>query len=128
MEIWKDIEGFEGLYKVSNNGDVMRLQTVIDAPYMKDSGYRTIRSRILKPQRRNNYACVRLSKDNKITQLNIHRIVAGSFIENPNQYPFVMHIDNDKWNNKVDNLMWGTAEHNSKHAVATGVWNNQYTV
>ena len=128
QEIWKDIEGYEGLYQVSDKGNVMRLETKIDAPYMKDSGYRTIKQTILKPQNRNKYKCVRLSKDGKIKSHNIHRLVAAAFIPNTNNYPFVMHLDNDRHNNSANNLQWGTAQMNSKHAVETGVWNNQYTI
>ena len=127
-EIWKDIKGFEELYQVSNLGNVKRLETMQETPYFTNTDYRTIRSRILKPQIRGKYLCVRLCKENTITQINIHRIVAETFISNPSEYPIVMHLDNDKWNNKVDNLQWGTLKQNSKHAVETGVWNNQYTI
>ena len=128
QEIWKDIEEYEGIYKVSNEGNVMRLETKIDAPYMKDSGYRTIKQTILKPQKRGKYKCVRLSKDGKVKQYNVHRLVAAAFIPNPNNYPLVMHMDNDRHNNSVNNLQWGTTQMNAIHSVVSGTWNNQYTI
>ena len=127
-EIWKDIKGYEGYYEISSIGRVKRLQTIIDAPYMKDSGYRTIKEKILKPQNTGNYKSVALSKEGIVKTIAVHRLVAIQYIPNSNNYPLVMHLDNNPSNNSIDNLQWGNNSMNIKQAVRDGRWNNQYTI
>jgi hypothetical protein len=129
MEQWKSIKGYEGYYEVSNLGNVKRLKTIIDAPYMKDSGYRTIRTKILKLLNRSKkgYKVVALSAEGITKRYSIHRLVAIHFITNPNNYTDVMHLDNNPHNNSIDNLIWGTKSMNMKQAVKDNRWNNQYT-
>lgn len=95
-EIWKDIPGYEGLYKISNFGRVKSKKT------------------ILKPRIRNKYLAVNLCKDAVIKTENIHRLVAKNFIENTNNKPQVDHIDGNKLNNNYLNLRWATAYENSQ--------------
>ena len=122
MEIWKDIQGYEGLYQVSNMGRVKRLET-----YVKHkNGNRLVKEKILTTQT-HKYQSVFLS-NNHIKQHYIHRLVAEHFLPNPKNYPVVMHLDNNPKNNNISNLQWGTYSMNSKHAVKTGVWNNQFTI
>lgn len=100
-EIWKDVVGFEGLYKVSNYGRVFSVRSNI----------------ILKPNVNNRgqgYLQVGLH-DGKNHTKPIHRLVAEAFIPNPNGYPQVNHIDEDTKNNRVDNLEWCTNKYNSNH-------------
>lgn len=98
-EIWKDIDGYEGLYQVSNLGRVKSSKHDI----------------ILKTYSNRGYHQVQLSKNNIKSNKTIHRLVAQAFIPNPDNKPQVNHIDEDKTNNKVSNLEWVTAKENSNH-------------
>ena len=103
-EIWKDIEGYEGLYQVSNMGRVRSLR----------------RNIILKSKRETNeYERVVLSTNNIPKLYSIHRLVAMAFIPNPNNYPIVNHKDEDRTNNRVDNLEWCTQKYNVNYG--TGI-------
>lgn len=107
MEIWKDIEGYEGLYQVSTLGRVRSFHTY---------NYSGSTPRILKPRRQPaGYLFVQLSKDKVNTQYTIHRLVASTFIPNPEDLPQVNHKDEDKTNNCVENLEWCTAKYNSNY-------------
>ena len=101
-EIWKDIEGYEDLYQVSNLGNV------------KSLNYKGIRrEKILKPYKnRNGYLLVSLCKNSVIKHFTIHRLVADAFIENRNNYGDINHIDECKTNNNVNNLEWCTRKYN----------------
>lgn len=99
-EIYKDIKGYEGLYQVSNYGRVKSLNY-----------RRTGKERLLKQiLHTNGYFYVRLYKSNK--WFSIHRLVAETFIPNPENLPCVNHKDEVKTNNHVDNLEWCTNEYN----------------
>lgn len=103
MEKWKDIQGYENLYQVSNLGRVKSLHWG--------------RSKILSPRNYGRgYQHVWLSKNSKRTSPAIHRLVANAFIDNPKNLPFVNHIDNTPPNNRSDNLEWCTAKGNMEHA------------
>lgn len=104
-EIWKDIPGYEGLYQVSNFGRVKSLNFG-----------RTGVHRVLKIQKYpNKYTKVDLRHNGIIHTRNIHRLVAESFIPNPENKTDVNHIDGDKHNNRVENLEWVTRSENMKH-------------
>lgn len=101
-EIFKDIEGYEGLYQVSNYGRVKSLH------YGKE--------KILRQQVNFGYCCVYLRNQNKERKnCLVHRLVAQMFIENPNNYKEVNHIDEDKTNNHVTNLEWCTPKYNANY-------------
>lgn len=117
-EIWKDIEGYEGLYQVSNLGRVKSLERKCKVL----NGYRTVNERIRSLNKnRYGYITVSLNKNNKTKICTIHRLVAIAFIENPENKIQVNHIDGDKSNNTVDNLEWVSQEENMQHAVNTGL-------
>lgn len=96
-EIWKDVVGFEGLYQVSNLGNIRnRFMRRISKNRMKWNGYLE----------------AVLCKDNKIYYFRIHRLVAEAFIPNPNNYPVINHINSNRSDNRVENLEWTTQKHN----------------
>ena len=109
MEVYKDVVGFEGLYQVSNKGNVKSL--------INNKGLK--REKILNPIIGNGYKRVRLFKDKKNKLYTIHRLVAEAFIPNPNNYPCVNHKDEDRTNNNVDNLEWCTHKYNSNYGTST---------
>lgn len=111
-EIWKQIKGFEGLYSVSNIGNVKRNKTNGKA----GTGNYTKEEYILK-QRKNNagYMIVDLFKHNKRNQMLVHRLVAMAFIDNPHNYKIVNHKDENPFNNCVENLEWCTQKYNMNY-------------
>lgn len=107
MELWKDIKDFEGLYQVSNFGNVMSLNyrlrgyNALLTPKINDKGY----------------AWVELRKNGTRKQVLVHRLVAQEFLKNPNNYPVVNHKDENKLNNIVDNLEWCTFSYNVRYSL-----------
>lgn len=98
-EIWKSIEGYEGLYEVSNLGRVRSLDKI-------DSLGRLHRGKIKNTQVNFGYCVVMLFNKKRYKNFRIHRLVAKAFIPNPDNLPCVNHKDEDKTNNCVDNLEW----------------------
>ena len=124
-EIWMPIKGYEGLYDVSNLGRVKRLERTTENSGTY-SGYSTFKELILKPRenkKRHGYYEISLKKNKKEKRFKIHRLVALTFIPNPDNKPEVNHKDGDKSNNCVDNLEWVTSKENKKHAWETGLQN-----
>jgi hypothetical protein len=116
-EIWVDVNGFKGMYKISNFGRVKSLDRYIpQADYM-----RFIKGKILSIKRNNGsgYVNVSLQCGNDIPPKNyyLHILVAEHFIDNPNNYSEVNHIDFNKSNNHVSNLEWCDRLDNIKHLV-----------
>ena len=98
-EVWKDISGYEGHYQVSDQGRVKSLKQG--------------KERILKPINDvNGYLRVNLWKNGDKKNYLIHRLVAMTFIPNPQNFTQINHIDEDKSNNNVNNLEWCTAKYN----------------
>ena len=100
-EIWKDIEGYEGRYKVSNKG------RVYDNKLDKFIGYESL-----------GYMCVALCKDKKQKKCRVHRLVAQAFIPNPDNLPGINHKDENKTNNCVENLEWCTVKYNTNYGTS----------
>lgn len=110
QEIWKDIKGYENLYQVSNYGNVRSLNHFRST----GKGQCLQKGKILKPGIQNvGYKFVVLSKNGKTKGFRVHRLVAQTFIENPNNYPCINHKDENKLNNNVDNLEWCTIGYNN---------------
>lgn len=123
-EIWKDIEGFEGYYQVSNLGRVKRLErTAVRGNGKSENAVFYIPERIKEPQvQTQGYLHVALYKDGKYKTKRLNRIVAIAFIPNPDNKPEVNHIDGNKFNNRVDNLEWVTDVENKQHSIRTGLY------
>lgn len=119
MESWKDINGFEGLYQISNIGNVKSFDMLV---IYKDGRKRLQKGRMLSSvSLRGWYPLVNLCKDGKKYPYLIHRLVAIHFIPNPLQLPEVNHIDGDKTNARAINLEWCTGKQNMHHAHLTGL-------
>ena len=102
MENWKDIKGYEGLYKVSSYGRIMTVR----------------KNAILCPAKTiSNGLTVSLSKNGKVEKRQVSRLVAAAFIPNPDNKPCVDHIDGDRANNHADNLRWVTAKENCNNPI-----------
>lgn len=130
-EIWKDIKGFEGLYQVSNLGNIKSLEKI---RIMPNGGNRIYSQKILIPvMNRNNYLSVQLCKDGIVTRHLVHRLVAMQFINNPLSKPQINHIDGNKSNNIISNLEWNTPKENIQHSFNNNLNPkqravNQYTI
>ena len=100
MQNWKDIKGYEGLYKISPNGEV----------------WSCYKHRLKVPSKQNGgYFLVFLIKNNERKAYLLHRLVAQTYIDNPHNLAEVNHIDGNKENNGVDNLEWCSRSDNLKH-------------
>ena len=109
-EIWKDIEGWEGLYQVSNLGKVKSLPRYHDAkhPYIT-------KERILKPRfcgKTREYLSVSLNDNCEVKQMKVHRLVAQAFVPNPKGHKEINHINEDKSDNRAENLEWCSRSYN----------------
>lgn len=101
-EIWKDVLGYEGLYKVSNLGRIKSLYTGKVLAKRIDTS---------------NYIHVVLYKNKIKKTYRVHRLVAEAFIPNPKKLPFVNHRDENRQNNIVDNLEWVTHSQNIAYSI-----------
>lgn len=115
MEVWKDIEGYEGLYEISNLGRVKCLERLVK----NKNGYRKVKERILTTTSFN-YACVFLS-NSSVKQHYVHRLVATAFIPNPLNKEMVNHKSGNKLDNRLNNLEWVTRSENQIHAFSIGL-------
>jgi hypothetical protein len=110
MEQWKDIEGYEGLYQVSNEGRVKSLHREI---IYKDGRKKVLEEKILHNFLSDlGYCHVMLSKDGVPNRYKVHRLVAKAFIPNPMNLPIINHKDECKTNNSVVNLEWCDQNYN----------------
>jgi len=117
-EEWRDIEGYEGMYQVSNLGNVRSLDRTIAS-----SGRLIKRKGMLlsaKPNKRG-YCGLTIHKNGVGEKFFVHRLVALTFIANPECKLTVNHINGIKHDNRVDNLEWNTIEENNQHAIDSGL-------
>ena len=100
--MWKDVIGYEGLYKVNECGDIYSV------PHLRKNGIKgsyVSSPRIMKQRiNRSGYSIIRLSKKGNVKDEFVHVIVAKTFLPNPNNLPCVNHKDENKLNNNVSNL------------------------
>ena len=112
-ELWKDIIGYEGLYQVSNIGNIRKI-----APFArKINCSRCIPYLLSKAKSSTGYIHVQLVKQGKAKTINVHRLVANAFVPNPYHKNEINHIDSDRSNNVFTNLEWVTHRENMIHAV-----------
>lgn len=113
-EIWKDILGYEGMYQVSNTGQVRSLDREISQLNRWGSySHKTLKGRILSSSSDDDgYTTVALSKGGQTKYCLVHRLVAQAFLPNPDNLPQVNHKDEHPCNNNVNNLEWCTSEYN----------------
>ena len=122
MEIWKDIEGYEGLYQVSSHGRIKSIDRIVNC---NNKYYSKLNGRILIlrfwSDTSSLYLKVSISKNAIVKLCTVHRLVAKAFIPNPENKREVNHKDGVKENNHVDNLEWCTASENVAHARNMGL-------
>ena len=110
IEEWRPIVGYEGLYEVSSYGRVRSLDMYVKARY---GNYRLHKGKVLSPGKdTNGYLKVNLCCNGKHKVISVHRLVAQTFILNPDNLPEVNHKDEDKSNNRVDNLEFCDRKYN----------------
>lgn len=119
--IWKPIKGFEGLYEVSTTGLIKSCARNIQC---KDGKIKHLKERILKPSLgtygRNQYS---LCKEGRKYSVRGYRIVAETFLLNPNNLPEVNHIDGNNLNDNINNLEWVSNEENIQHGITNNLFN-----
>jgi hypothetical protein len=107
MEIWKNIKGYENCYKVSNLGRVKSLKRK-----------KVLEDKIISSKRIDyyGYPYVNLSKNSNTKDFRVHKLVAIVFVDNPNNYSDVDHIDRNKLNNNIENIRWCSSSENKRNS------------
>lgn len=113
MEVWKDVQGFEGFYQVSDRGRLRSMD--------RESCGRRYSGKLISSACKGGYIVDILCKDGMKKICRRHRLVALAFIPNPESKPEVNHLDGNKLNNCVENLEWATHRENADHAWLTGL-------
>lgn len=109
-ETWKDAYGYEDFYLISNYGNLYSKRSgKVIKPILQKSGYYSISTKLG-------------NKSTNTISIRIHRLVAKTFVQNPENKPFVNHKDGNKLNNSVENLEWCTQKENSHHASINGLY------
>ena len=108
--IWKEINGFEGKYIISNYGEVISLPRY----KQNNSKLQYVEPKEIKQyvNKKNGYVYVYLSNDGVEKNIRLHKLVADNFLDNPNNLPQINHKDGNRQNNKVDNLEYCSASYN----------------
>lgn len=126
MENWKEIKGYEGIYKVSDLGNIKSLSRKVKFNHhVTGVRYERItKEKILVKRNCKGYSIIGLSKKGVTKQFRVCRLVAKHFIKNIEEKPCVNHINGDKKNDSVSNLEWCTYKENMKHAKENGLTNH----
>ena len=119
VEVWKDIQDFEGLYQVSSFG---RVKSLARLRQTRNGRFAPKRELILKQKiSKSGYCVLNLCKNSVKYHFSVHRLVAQAFLENPEHKPTVNHKDSNKLNNSVSNLEWSTSTEQMNHAVTNNL-------
>ena len=116
MALWKEIAGYEGMYLISDKGEVISLPRTVKC------GDKTLhrKSKPIKTHWRGReklkYEAVSLSKDGTRKTFSVHRLVANAFLPNPENLPEVNHKDGNTFNNAVENLEWCSHQYNIEYS------------
>jgi hypothetical protein len=121
-EIWKDIEGYDGYYQISNLGRVKSLSRIVS----RVCGDYLSKDKILKTSCSNGYFQVVISYNNKRIVNRIHRLIAINFIDNPNKKPSVNHINSNRGDNSLNNLEWVSSLENNCHKKYNRILTSKY--
>lgn len=123
MKQWAYVPDYYPSYQICSDGTVKSLKRQIK---LKDGTLRWISERFLKPKNNGTgYQFVTLSKDGQTKNFYVHRLVASAFVENPENLPYVNHVDGNPINNIADNLEWVTHRQNVQHGYNTGLNTNK---
>ena len=114
IEKWLPVVGYENYYEVSNNGKVRSLDRIVAC----NKGFTVKKGIVLKQYIKQGYHYVCLQKDGHRYFTGVHRLVANSFLPNPNCLPEINHKDENKHNNSVENLEWCSHTYNVRYGTA----------
>ena len=124
MEIWKPVKDYEGLYEVSNTGNVRSVDRMVKH---SKGGLRLYKGRLMKPYiNSDGYRIVNISKNGVGKMKRVNRIVAETFIPNPYNLATVNHKDENKLNDSVENLEWMSISDNIRYSCCKSI--NQLTI
>lgn len=124
-EIWKDIVGFEGLYQISNYGNIKSCKRLVNAKF---GSKRLVNERLLSLGKdKDGYLMAILCQDATKKTVKIHRLVADAFIDKIDGKNLVNHIDSEKSNNLVSNLEWVSSLENNCHSRLNMKSSSRYT-
>ncbi|MGV4405261.1 NUMOD4 motif-containing HNH endonuclease [Ornithobacterium rhinotracheale] len=113
IEVWTNIDGYDGRYQISNLGNVKS----VFYKKSKKVNEKILKFRVAKRNGNPRYPYVVLSKNRKVKTYYIHRLVASYFVPNAENKPYVNHKDGNKLNNRSDNLEWVTPLENNLHSI-----------
>lgn len=117
--MWKDVEGYENYYQIEPNGTVRGVDRTI---ILSNGRTKFIKGKIIKPKiSRGGYLTIALSKNGVAKTYFLHRLLAITFLANPQELKYVNHISGDKLDNSLYNLEWTTHSNNVKHAYRIGL-------
>jgi len=120
-EIWKNIDGYNGKYKISNFGRVLSIKKKGFSIHSSGRKYFYKGKDIFLKASNKTYKCFALTKNGKTKYFQLHRLLAKAFIPNPENKPCINHKDGNKYNNYLYNLEWCTYSENIIHAYKNGL-------
>jgi hypothetical protein len=119
LTVWKEVKGYEGLYLISDKGEILSLPRIVKSRNRSGEFWRRTKTKFLKAHLRGSnclYPAVTLTKDGVSKAHSIHRLMATAFIPNPNNLPEVNHKDENTLNYSLDNLEWCDRQYNIEYS------------